>query len=194
MMEIFFDSEFTGLHQGTSLISLGAVSSHGHKFYAEFDDYNRKQVDDWVRDNVITKLSLAEPFFDKNSPQRGLGVTGTLNNLRVYGSTDLIAHQFHLWMDQFKEPVEAWSDCLSYDWVLLNEMYGGALSKPDILYYIPFDICTLFKICGVDPDISREEYAGLTNSSEKHNALWDAIVIKACYEKLIHSVKGLNGR
>jgi hypothetical protein len=30
--------------------------------------------------------------------------------------------------------------------------------------------------------VSREEYAGLSGG-HKHNALWDAQVIKACYEK-----------
>jgi len=35
----------------------------------------------------------------------------------------------------------------------------------------------------IDPDINREEYSGIEGI--KHNALHDAKVIKACYEKLI---------
>lgn len=35
-----------------------------------------------------------------------------------------------------------------------------------------------------DTDINREEFAAMKDSSQKHNALWDAKVIKACYEKL----------
>jgi hypothetical protein len=57
------------------------------------------------------------------------------------------------------------------------------------VYYIPFDICTLFKIKGIDPDINREIFAydGIPYGLEdqKHNALWDAKTIKMCYEKLI---------
>jgi len=38
---------------------------------------------------------------------------------------------------------------------------------------------------GVDPDINREKYANIEIKSKKHNALWDARIIKKCYEKLI---------
>ena len=68
------------------------------------------------------------------------------------------------------------------------------------VYYIPFDICTLFWAKGIDPDISREKFASNTFSesgeplffdetgskieSQKHNALWDAKVIRECFVKL----------
>lgn len=84
-----------------------------------------------------------------------------------------------------------WSDCLSYDWVLFNEIFGHAFDIPKNIYYIPFDICTLFKIKGIDPDISREDFAKdylvkvAFQSGKKHNAMWDAFVIRECYKKLI---------
>lgn len=37
-MKIFFDTEFTGLHKDTTLISLGMISEDGRRFYAEFND------------------------------------------------------------------------------------------------------------------------------------------------------------
>ena len=37
---------------------------------------------------------------------------------------------------------------------------------------------------GIDPDISREEFAGMS-SDKKHNALFDAEVQKAIYDKLM---------
>jgi len=40
------------------------------------------------------------------------------------------------------------------------------------------------KIKGVNPDISREEFIENAIEGKKHNALYDAKVIKACYEKL----------
>lgn len=42
----------------------------------------------------------------------------------------------------------------------------------------------MLKIKGIDPDIKREEFAEVEESGIKHNALWDAQVIKACYNKL----------
>ena len=61
----------------------------------------------------------------------------------------------------------------------------GAFDIPKNVYYIPFDICTLFKAKGIDPDINREKFSELVDGSQKHNALWDAKVIKACYDKLM---------
>ena len=49
--KIFFDTEFTGLHQNTTLISIGLVSECGKTFYAEFNDYDFNQVDDWLKED-----------------------------------------------------------------------------------------------------------------------------------------------
>lgn len=76
-----------------------------------------------------------------------------------------------------------WSDCLAYDWVLFCQLFGHAFNIPSNVYYIPFDIATLFKLIGIDPDINREEFADMPQGSLKHNAAWDARIIKKCYEK-----------
>ena len=55
-MLIFFDMEFTGLHQYTTPISLGMVTEKGDTFYAEFTNYDINQCDGWIRANVLDKL------------------------------------------------------------------------------------------------------------------------------------------
>jgi hypothetical protein len=174
MTKVFFDTEFTGLHQNTTLISIGIISECGKTFYAELTDYDKTQVDDWLKENVIKKLILPHD----------LGGNGVAVNGFV-GNTVFIKNELEKWLSQF-EKVEVWSDCLSYDWVLFNQIFGHAFSIPKNVYYIPFDICTLFKAKGIDPDINREKFACGESYSEmpKHNALWDAKVIKMCYEKL----------
>ena len=79
-----------------------------------------------------------------------------------------------------------WSDCLSYDWVLFCQIFGHAFNVPSNVYYIPFDICTLFFAKGIDPDVNREEFSIVYDKikQDKHNALHDAMVIKACFERL----------
>lgn len=42
-----------------------------------------------------------------------------------------------------------------------------------------------WKSLGIKSEVSREEYAGMTKGSQKHNALWDAKVIRECYLKAI---------
>ena len=177
MTKIFFDTEFTGLHQKTTLISIGLISECGKTFYAEFADYDKSQVDNWIQENVINNTL----FINGNSTS----CTSNRNYSHI-GATPTIVADLKDWLSQF-EKVEMWSDCLAYDWVLFNQLFGHAFNIPKNVYYIPFDICTLFKIKGIDPDISREEFASMSENSTKHNALWDAKVIKKCYENLINS-------
>jgi len=177
MTTLFYDTEFSGLHQNTTLISIGIISDNNKTFYAEFNDYDEKQVDKWIKDNVIENLTMES--FDKFLPE----YTGE-KEYNIKGSTKEIKKLLIKWLEQFDE-IEIWSDCLSYDWVLFNEIFGGAFSIPKNIYYIPFDLCTLLKIKDIDPDISREEYGEMKEGEQKHNALWDAKVIKACYDKLM---------
>lgn len=158
--KIFFDMEFTGLHQYTTLISIGMVTKD-RRFYRQLNDYDDTQVDDWIRDNVISNL---------------------------YNETSVSTEELRKDIEEFIEPyehVEFWSDCLSYDWVLFNQIWGHAFNIPSNVYYIPFDLCTLFKVKGIDPDVNREEFAEMARGNEKHNALWDAKVIRECYNKAI---------
>jgi hypothetical protein len=164
MTEVFFDTEFTGLHKDTTLISIGCISEYDDTFYAELTDYDDSQVDEWIRDNVIANLTGEHRC---NTQQLMLDLSSWIQSVNR------------------EDKIEMWSDCLAYDWVLFNHIFGHAFKIPKNVYYIPFDICTLFKIKGIDPDINREKFAGMEGGEQKHNSLWDAKVIKACYDKLI---------
>jgi hypothetical protein len=182
MTKLFFDTEFTGLHKNTTLISIGIVSECGKSFYAELNDYDKDQIDDWIKNNVIKNLII------KKSNIRDI------ENIKYKGDVDGLKKELEKWLKQFKK-VEFWSDCLSYDWVLFNQIWGHAFNIPKNIYYIPFDISTLFKFRKIDPDISREEYIENKiddvlkyekwGNKPKHNALWDAYIIRECYNKLM---------
>lgn len=162
-MKVFFDTEFTGLHKNTTLMSIGLVDENGRTFYAELSDYDPTQLDDWIKENVVANF--------------------TGDNIRTKLT---LKAELTEWLSAY-DSVEMWSDCLAYDWVLFNDIWGHAFDIPKNVYYIPFDICTLMKIKGVDPDINREDYAyeGMpTPDTAKHNSLHDAWTIKRCYEKL----------
>ena len=179
--KVFFDTEFTGLHKATSLISIGLVTDRNKVFYGEFTDYNRGQVGQWLQENVIN--NLYEP------PGRPYHPTTRPAYYHKGDKVD-ISNALAEWLESLG-PVEIWSDCLAYDWVLFCDLFGSAINIPANVYYIPFDICTLFKAQGIDPDISREEFAGVTAGAHgKHNALHDARVIKACFERLQEIQKG----
>lgn len=177
--KIFFDTKFTGLHQNTSLISIGLVSECGKTFYAELTDYDKGQVDDWLQENVINNLTLTNCSDEDWLTEFEIKGDETL----VLANKETTKKYLDVWLRQFDE-VEIWSDCLSYDWVLFCQIFGHAFNVPKNVYYIPFDISTLFHAKGIDPDINREEFSGMTEGSQKHNALWDAKVIKQCFQKL----------
>lgn len=181
--KIFFDTEFTGLHQNTTLISIGLISDCGKGFYAELIDYDKNQIDEWLQKNVIDKL-VHYDLEDEN-----ILLNSSKEQYVSKGNSDFIKECLIDWLSQF-EQIEMWSDCLSYDWVLFCQLFGHAFNIPKNVYYIPFDICTLFKVKGIDPDIDRIKYANgevyHEMLAQKHNALYDAEIIKKCYEKLIN--------
>lgn len=199
MKKVFFDMEFTGLHINTTLISIGLIADSGETFYAELNDYDSSQVDDWIRQNVINQLVYQAP--PKGEDEYWSWSRNNSVRMRVNrnGLSRYLADWFQSlfdgklsWVDYAgaKTPalinvasIELWSDCLAYDWVLFCDLWGHAFNIPKCLYYIPFDICTLLKAKGLDPDIDRILFSG-TNSLSKHCALSDAKIIKACYEKL----------
>lgn len=174
MVKVFMDCEFTGLHKDTTLISIGMVSDDGHELYCELTDYDKEQIDDWLQENVINNLL----FNEYGTIREYLGSVTF-----VKGTKEEVAQAVREWLNQF-EKVEIWSDCMHYDIVLFQDLFGGAFGLPEHVYYIPFDISTLFKAHGIDPDIDREAFIDIPIGGTKHNALYDAKVIRACYDKL----------
>lgn len=187
-MKIFLDTEFTGLHQKTTLISIGLVSEDGREFYAEFTDYDKSQVNEWIRENVINKLMLGDRETYTSDFIKG-------GSTSAKGDKFYIKNALRLWLSSFDkeigdedESIEIWSDCLAYDWVLFCELFRGAVNIPKNIYYIPFDLSTLLKIKGVDPDINRHKFGEVVNDVDRqHNSISDAVDIKACYNKLMSS-------
>lgn len=177
--KVFLDTEFTGLYQNSSLISIGLISETGKKFYGEISDYKNKmsQIDPWVKDNVIKTLA--------SESQENADLIGKMTQIKSMeqGPESYIKRRIEDWFRELGY-VEIWSDCLAYDWVLFCQLFGGAQYLPKEIFYIPFDICTLMVAKGVDPDISREEFIGCEKGL-KHNAMWDAIVIRKCYFRLM---------
>jgi hypothetical protein len=112
------------------------------------------------------------------------------NSTYLKGDSVTIKEALQKWFSQF-EGVEIWADVLAYDWVLFCELFGGALSIPDNIFYTPFDLATLFYLKGhIEPktkyekDISRYQFAG-GDGTLRHQALEDARIEKICWKKLM---------
>ncbi len=177
-MIIFLDTEFTGLQQSAQLISLALVGMDGQWFYAEFTDYDTACLSDWHQEHVIIHLLL----------DKGLKPTFTSRNGRsIRGTSNEVVSALKEWLGHF-EQIEIWADVLAYDWVLFCELFGGSLHLPKKIYYIPYDFSTLLKIKGIDPDTARESLAqewADEHTAFKHNALYDAFLLRAAYQKFM---------
>ena len=196
--KLFFDLEFTGLHKNTTIISLGIVADSGQTFYAEFTDYDKSQVNEWIQTNVIDKLTLLIPNLEFEDycgidSRHDDNPTGT-DLYKSYscicqGTHEVIKPKLLQWLAQF-ESITMIGDVLAYDWVLFQSIFGTAFDMPSHINYIPVDISTLMLVYGIPVDVNREEYLISINprlipEGQKHTALYDAKVTQALYKEFV---------
>jgi hypothetical protein len=191
--KIFFDCKFTGLHQDSTLVSIGFKVENGVKFYAELNDYDKNQVDDWLQKNVIHNLM----FNGQNSngienytkyQKGGEANPNALYSLVLECNKQKLEEELSLWLYQF-ESIELWSNPRCYNWEAFSKIFGRLLYKQRNLYSKYFDISDLFHEKGINPNINREQFAPFESSltvekARKHFSLYDAESIEACYHKL----------
>lgn len=200
MRTYFFDTEFTGLRKDTTLISIGIVSDTGDRFYAELTDYDEGMCDEWIEKNVLDHLVLS------GNAELEESLAADNKTTTVIGSKADVCCELMEWLEMdanFDSDYAAVfvSDVSHYDMVLLIDLLAGnAMKLPEFItpacHDINQDIATMLDISEKAAfDISREQL--LTNrgidlpKGQKHNALYDAEVIKAIYEDFF-SVGGEN--
>lgn len=209
---ICFDTEFTGLHAGTTLISIGCKDQLGRTFYAEFTDYEKNQVTDWLNVNIIKKCKWlkddnTKPFINNEDN----------NKVEMLGTKKEIRKEFIKWIesmrsfDKKKEKISFVSDVSHYDSVLLVDLLsedGTAFGIPDYIVPSVIDIYTMLIYSGllsidgdkIGPyeafDVNREDLVRsynknnkhLFNDEDKHNSLHDAIVIYELFKLLSYKI------
>lgn len=200
-MKLFFDTEFTGLHKNTTLISIGIISELGDCFYGICKDYDVTQVNDWIEDNVLNNLELSQDLIDC------LGMVTIAK-----GTKEQVKNALLDWLDEISmgEPMdfELVSDVCHYDMTLFVDMFETAFDLPDCIcpccYDINPDIASYMRISMKDAfdysreklvkylvEQSREEVYDVFNflldipETCKHNAMYDAVVIYAIYQCLL---------
>jgi len=179
MTNLFLDTEFTALTQKAKLISIAIVAETGEEFYAEFTDYKKEELSDFVRQNVIPEL-----FLQSNNL-----VNESYKKIHFKGNSQEITGMLLLWFSQFgseKNIIQIWADNAAYDWVLFCELFGGSMQRPKSIHYMCMDLATFFLIQENDADIDRLLYINdpAYENAGKHNALVDAILSLRCYKKL----------
>ena len=199
---VYFDTEFTGLRKDCELISIGLVNHEGSTFYAEFNDYDESKADSWIDENVYPNLTYPDTV-------KGEGVwtvTGTKEEVRT-----LLLEWLDKYVPS-NRVVQFVSDVSHYDFVLLVDLLTGGKSATDLpkrispcCLDINQDIATsMYRIVPEGEreedfnrnfvpiaeafNISREEvskdYVDEIGEVKKHNALYDAKVIRAIHRNM----------
>jgi len=145
-IKLFFDFEFTSLSPDAQPISLGIVSEElcgkcydkklnpdedcencsgeWHKglnrssFYAEFSDFDINRCDDWVKENVVGKLTIKDFVTAEEmvyNEEKG--------NVRHYGDTNVIRYYLEHWLTQFSDyNIQFVCDCGTFDWYWMLQL------------------------------------------------------------------------
>lgn len=210
-MNIFFDTEFTGLVPNTTLISIGMIAETGEKFYAEFTDFDEGLVDDWQIENIFVNCMVDhfKGYYPNCCDIKPFVWT-------VIGDSDFVANNLKAWLTSLyckycqedRQMLQFVSDVCHYDMVLLCNLFGGAMKLPKWINPVCYDICQ--DVCArkekpvaggkggiirwyADMDYMRDAFeisrealctkiAGKLPEGNKHNALFDAEVIKMIFE------------
>lgn len=89
----------------------GIVNNGPRSFYAEFSDFDINRCDDWVKDNVISKLKSK----DKNYSD---GI-----NHEVYSDTETIKRYLKGWLEQFRDyDIQFVTDCGWFNWYWMVQL------------------------------------------------------------------------
>ena len=101
-------------------------------FYAEFSDFDINRCDDWVKENVISKLSWSK--HGEGSSNYKYGSDNSTNaNRNIIGDTNFIKSGLSEWLSQFKDfDIQFIVDCsyLSSMWIV--ELLDKRNSNPGV--------------------------------------------------------------
>lgn len=155
-MKFFLDTEFIEDGKTIDLVSLALVAENGAELYRESCEFDPAKASEWVKDNVLSKLSAA------------VGYT------KEVIKTDVLAFiEAHKGLEK---PV-FWGYYADYDWVVFCQLFGSMIQLPKGYPMYCRDIKQLCDSLG-NPDLP-------TIGKNEHSALSDARWNKRTFEFLI---------
>lgn len=110
------------------LISIGIYAEDGRTYYAVSNEFNPKDADEWVKENVIDKL---EPKW------RDKGIDGKRYNYSYKNNSQIAKDIIHFIHGEIKDigdnsefSPEFYGYYADYDWVLFCSLYGRMIDLP----------------------------------------------------------------
>lgn len=168
-MKYFYDTEFIEDGKTIDLVSIGIVCEDGRKYYAVSTEFNPKKADQWVKDNVLSKLpsknvNLSDPSISPREKQESF----------AWKSREQIKNDIIAFVGEDKP--EFWAYYADYDHVVLCQLFGRMIDLPKNFPFYTRDIKQLCVSLG-NPELPKQ-------GKGEHNALDDAMWNKNAYEFL----------
>lgn len=199
-MKLFFDTEFTGLHKNTTLISVGIVAEDGRKFYAVFDDFDRARCTQWVKENVL-KGSVEDLLCVPVSLIDDIGEDGKYKDFWIIkGNKTFASIYLNRWLNWIRDDdsIQFVSDVCHYDFVLLIDLITNGGTALDLPWNISRschdmnqDIARFYKVTDAEAfDMDREQIMNdlcgqdYIVKGNKHDAMYDAEVMRVIWREV----------
>ena len=199
-MKLFFDTEFTGLHKNTALISVGIVAEDGRRFYGVLNDFDRMQCTQWIKKNVL-KGSVEDLLCIPVSIIEDIGEDGKYRDFWIVsGNKRLVSIHLNRWLNWIGgyDSIQFVSDVCHYDFVLLIDLItngGTAFDLPGnispVCHDMNQDIARFYKVTDAEAfDMDREQIMNdlcgqdYIVKGNKHDAMYDAEVMRAIWREV----------
>lgn len=193
MPRYWYDTEFIEDGKTIDLISIGIVCEDGRELYMQSVEFEPKNANDWVKENVLSHLTLhpssnpfpsRSPYYDQmildwayHEVVGGQCCTGGIDPLCPWRSRKQIKNEILAFMDieKYGKP-ELWAYYADYDHVALCQLFGTMMDLPQNWPMYTRDIKQWSDQLGVHrlPEQGKGE----------HNALADARWNKLAWESL----------
>lgn len=143
-MKYFFDTEFIeGFHKSffgkrrhhIDLISIGIVAEDGREYYAISNEYDYRDADQWVKDNVILPLYIskvngdARNQMDVHNFHKYVGKSNERIKLEILEFMGCWRDQFQWKIKDYNVP-EVYAYYADYDWVVFCSLFGRMIDLP----------------------------------------------------------------
>lgn len=193
-MNIYFDTEFTGLHQDTHLLSIGMIDENHRVLYVEkmITEKEVSQITEWIHRNVIHNFEQYNFALHEQLMYYKSSRDARTHVVRTNASDEELKDAMEEYLKPYSD-VQLVSDVCHYDMVLFIDIFGTAFDLPKNVnascHDINQDIASYYHITEREAfDRSREEILSDLGKSVpligKHNSLYDAFVIKEIYDAI----------
>lgn len=192
-MKYFIDTEFIeGFRKPLfgkrrhfiDLISIGIVAEDGREYYAISKNFNPKDANAWVRQNVISQLP-PKHFDLYDSPRRKQEAMSWKSNKEIL--IDILDFT-GCWRDQLfwragNDIPEFYGHYSDYDWVLFCSLFGTMMDLPKGFPMYCVDLKQMMDERGLDKEWKRKNHP---DPDGEHNALVDAKWNYDLYKKILN--------